>query len=311
MIAFGPFLTKSEHPDFTGDGFAHTGYSMEMVVDGDHHILPIYQDATQLSGQFAPFNDFYFPEPQVGWPVEFTYRGFHEKPIWNGRLVSVSPLLMEIFRTLKPAVGLVDFLREFRALIPVSASREPGWLYKPNCPVNLTQELTAEGYIVAGIMSYGVSLTVDIAWCFRDDYQGWQKIDAGQMEFRPRCGKLNNGKWNPRRWRECIEDHFENRLKALASSKPIECLRSEEDIENLLSHFEWTLSTRHSEQEIRQMRVELVNSARHLWESPKDLAKLLQKEGLYAESTSLHQIVKFLPSLMAETGGLSREKSNR
>jgi hypothetical protein len=61
-------------------------------------------------------------------------------------------------------------------------------------------------------------------------------------------------------------------------------------------------TTQHSAQEIREMRIELIKSARHLWESPKDLAALLQKEGLYSQNTSIHQVVKFLPSLITEVG---------
>ena len=149
-------------------------------------------------------------------------------------------------------------------------------------------------------MSYGTILTVDIAWSFMDDYPGWQDNASGHVVFRPRCGKLNDGKWSRHHWRERIEDHFYNRFEAVAPDKPIECFRSEEDLENLLSHFEWMPTTRHSAQEIREMRIELIRSAPHLWDSPKDLAAFLQKEGLYSRNTGIHQVVKFLPSLMTE-----------
>lgn len=302
MITIGPFLTRSEHPNLCGDKFAHTGYSMEIVCDGELYTLPIYKDVSHMGGQYASFDDFYFPESQSGWPVDFRFRCVHERQTNSGQLVGISPPINEIFRTLKPPILMEDFLREFRSLIPVSANRMLGWLYKPNCGLRLTEQLAAEGYTVASVMSYGTSLTVDIAWSFRDDYPGWQDIAAGHMVFRPRCGKLNDGKWSRHQWRERIEDHFYNRFEAVAPDKPIECFRSEEDLENLLSHFEWMLTTQHSAQEIREMRIELIKSARHLWESPKDLATLLQKEGLYSQNTSIHQVVKFLPSLMTEAG---------
>lgn len=302
MIAFGPFLTRSEPPDFCGEKFAYTGYSMEMVVDSELYMLPIYRDVSHLNGQYASFDDFYFPEPRHGWPVDFKYRWVHERQTHSDLLVGISPVLKEVFRTLKPAITLEDFLREFRSLIPVSTNREPGWLHKPNGVVNLTDKLSADGYTVAGIMCYGTRLTVDIAWSFGDDYQGWQNIAAAHMDFRPRCGELNDGKWSRHGWRERIEDHFYNRFEAIAPGKPIECFRSEEDIHNLLSHFEWTPTTRHNAHQIREMRVELIKSASHLWESPRDLAALLQKEELYSQNTSVHQIVKFLPSLVKEAG---------
>lgn len=316
MITLGPFLTRSEHQDSHIDNFAHTGYSMELVFDDTHHLIPIYRDVSHLNGQYASFDDFYFPEPHHGWPVDFMYRFVHEKHAHTGLFVGISPVLKEVFRCLKPAITIEDFLREFRSSIPVSSNREPGRLYKPDCVVNLTEALTEAGFTVSGIVSFGTRLTVDIAWSFGDDYSGWQNIAAAHMDFRPRCGKLNDGKWSRHGWRERIEDHFYNRFEAVQPRKPIDCFRSERDIENLLSHFEWTPTTRHSEQEIRQMRVELVKSARHLWESPKELAALLQKEELYSRSTSLHQIVKFLPSLVKEaepdgsTHGISAAKSS-
>lgn len=302
MIVFGPFLTRSEHPDLHFERFAHTGFSMELVADGEHHMIPIYRDVSHMDGEYASFDDFYFPEPQHGWPVDFTLRCVHERQTGTGLLVGISPLLKEVFRTLGTSITLEEFLREFRSLIPVSASREPGWLHKPTCPVNLTEKLAAEGFTVAGIMSYGVTLTVEVAWSFQDDYQGWQNISAGQMGFRPRCGKLNDGKWCRHGWRERIEDHFYQRFEAIAPERPIECFRTAQDLENLLSHFEWTPTTRHSTGEIREMRVDFVRSARHLWESPRELAELLQKEDLYSQNTGIHQIVKFLPSLMTEAG---------
>lgn len=300
MIVFGPFLTRSEHPDFLADELAHTGYSMELVAYDEHHMLPIYRHAGYLNDRNATFDDFYIPEPHNGWPVDFRFQSVHAKQKHSGLFVGISPLLREVFQTLRPATNLEEFLREFRSLIPVSSSRQPGSSYKPNCTVNLTETLAASGYNVASIMSYGTGLSVDIAWSFSDAYPGWQNIAAAHMDFRPRCGILNEGKWIRPRWRTRIEDHFYNRFEAVQPRKPIDCFRTEQDIENLLSHFEWTLTTRHSEAEIRKMRVELVLSTRQLWESPKELAALLQKECLYAESTSIHQIVKFLPSLLAE-----------
>jgi hypothetical protein len=273
---------------------------MELVAVGEHYLLPIYRDVSHLNGQYASFDDFYFLEPDHGWPVDFKFRCVHEKQKRFGLFVGVSPLLKEVFRGLKPAIKLKDFLREFRLLIPVSANREPGRLYKPNCPVNLTEKLVAGGYVVAGIMSYGTRLSVDIAWSFGDDYPGWQNIAAAHMDFRPRCGKLNDGKWSRHGWRERIEDHFYNRFEAIQPDKPIQCFRSEDDIENLLSHFEWTPTTRHSEADIRRMRIKLVREVPHLWDSPKELAARLHRAELYSRSTSIHQLVKFLPSLLAE-----------
>ncbi len=309
MIVFGPFLTRSEDPQLALEKFAHTGFSIELVADGEHYMMPIYRDTSHMGGQYASFDEFYFPEPLNGWPVDFKFRCVHERQTPSGPMVSISPVLNEVFRTLKPASRPEDFLREFRSLVPVSSNRDPGQIYKPNCVVNLTDQLTTEGYTVAGILSYGVILTVDIAWSFGDDYPGWQKITAAHIEFRPRCGRLNDGKWIRHGWRERIEDHFYNRFEAIQPAKPIECFRTADDIQNLISHFEWSPTTLHSEREIRQMRIECVKSSRHLWAKPRQLAALLQRQGLYSRSTTVYQIAKFLPSLMNEAGRCESSQS--
>ena len=145
---------------------------------------------------------------------------------------------------------------------------------------------------------FGVSLNVDIAWSFRDDTSNWKNVSSGYIEFRPRCGKLNDGKWVGQRWQECIESHFFKRFSAVAPAKPIQCLRGPEDIENLLKHFEWSKITRHSEAELRQMRIDTIRKNSELWSHPKQLVELLKREGLYSLNTSTSQIVKFLPGLM-------------
>jgi hypothetical protein len=99
-----------------------------------------------------------------------------------------------------------------------------------------------------------------------------------------------------------IEDHFSGRFEVVAPDKPIECFRSEEDIVALLSHFEWTPTTRHTALEIWEMRIAMAKSAAHLWDSPRELAVLLHQEWLYSQNTGIHQIVKFLPSLVQEAG---------
>ena len=81
MITLGPFIITSTHPDTPDEKFRHTGYSMEIVCDDTLFQLPIYRDSSHINGDHATFSDFYFPEPENGWPVEFTFRWFHDKPL--------------------------------------------------------------------------------------------------------------------------------------------------------------------------------------------------------------------------------------
>jgi hypothetical protein len=307
MITLGPFIIRSTHPDTPDGKFLHTGCSMEIFCDGILFQLPIYKDVAHMDGAYACFSDFYFPEPENGWPVDFTFRGWiHDKPTQYGRFIAVSPLLVEIFNQLQPAMAMEVFLRDFRAKIPVFCNNKTIWQELQPGEVNLTDNLSQLGFVVSSVNCYGVALNVDIAWAFPDDISGWKNITAGYIEFRPRCGKLNDGKWIGQRWQECIESHYFKRFAAVAPAKPIECLRGHEDIENLLKHFEWTKTTLHTEAELRQMRIAAVGDAPELWSKPKQLAEYLKSRELYSTQTGVSQIVKFLPGLLKQAGAEER-----
>lgn len=300
MITIGPFVIPSAHPDTPDQCFRHTGFSMELVCDGLLFELPIYKDASHMDGQFVTFDEFYFPEPENGWPVEFMYKWIHDKPTRDGRFVAISPLLVEIFNQLRPGMAMEDFLRDFRAAIPISKNSRSDWREPQHGEINLTENLANLGFVASSVYFHGVTLNVDVAWSFQDDNSGWKNITAGFIEFRPRCGKLNDGKWIGQRWKECIESHYFARFAAVAPKKPIDSLRSAADIENLLKHYEWTNTTRHSEAEIRQMRLKAIQKTPELWPTPKKLAEHLKNEELYSRNTSTSQIVKFLPTLLQE-----------
>lgn len=302
MLTLGPFIIPSTHPDTPDGKFRHTGFSMEIVCDDIHFQLPIYKDASHMEGAYSTFSDFYFPEPENGWPVDFTFRWIHDKPTHYGRFVAVSPLLVEIFNQLRPGIAMEDCLRDFRANIPVFRDNFTSWRDIQPGELNLTDSLAKMGFVVSSVHCYGVSLNVDIAWAFPDDISGWKHITAGSIEFRPRCGKLNDGKWLGQWWQERIESHYFKRFAAVAPAKPIECLRGHEDIENLLKHFEWTKTTLHTEAELRRMRVEAVGDAPELWSQPKQLAEFLKRRELYSAQTGVSQIMKFLPGLLKQAG---------
>lgn len=260
-----------------------------------------------MDGAYSTFSDFYFPEPEDGWPVEFTFHWIHDKPTQYGRFVAVSPLLVEIFNQLLPATAMDEFLRDFRANIPVSRDKLASFRDLSPGEVNLTDNLAKQGFVVSSVDCFGVSLNVDIAWAFADNISGWKHITAGYIEFRPRCGKLNDGKWGGLRWHECIESHYFKRFAAIAPAKPIECLQGQEDIENLLKHFEWTKTTLHTETELRRMRIEAIGDAPELWSQPKQLAEFLKSRELYSVQTSVSQIMKFLPGLLKQAENTERK----
>ena len=298
MIALGPFLSESKHPDFIEDDLQHSGYSLELVVHDQHYLHPIYKDVSYWRREKPGFRDFYLGESDIGWPLEFDLHGFHKKQTPNGKqLACISPLLRAIYTDFE-LVGLIeDFLREFRSSVCVSSNHDPRSPYVPVHEIGLIRELADQGFSVGEVRSYGATLNVDIVWSFRDEYAGWQKILAGFIEFRPRCGELRNGKWVDLRWKECIEDLFVNRFRSIAPEVPNDCF-SAKDLDNVLAHFEWTPTTLRSENELRTLRFQLVRDSSQIWHDPHELARLLQSEGLYSQRTSIWQIVRGLPRLI-------------
>ena len=298
MIALGPFLSASKHPDFIEDDLQHTGFSLELVVDDQHFLHPIYKDVSYWRREKPAFRDFYLGEADIGWPLEFDLRGFHKKQTPNGEeLVCISPLLRAIYTDFDLVGQIEDFLREFRSSIWISSNNEPGLPYEPVHEIGLIPELADQGFSVAEVRSYGVTLNVDIVWSFRDEYPGWQKILAGFIEFRPRCGELRTGKWLPLRWRECIEDLFVNRFRSIAPEVPNDSF-SPKDLDNILAHFEWMPTTLRSENELRALRIGLVRNSPQNWHDPHELARMLLSEELYSQNTSISQIVRGLPRLI-------------
>lgn len=105
-----------------------------------------------------------------------------------------------------------------------------------------------------------------------------------------------------------MESFFPGLLqKLLRLIEPLpERVLSERGHEVALSSFEWTPLTLMSAGEVRQARIEFIRRHADLVKQPRELARALRRERLYAKSTGTGKIVKSLPSLIkaAAVGGV-------
>ena len=308
MITIGPFIIPSTHPDTPDGASAIPDSAWNLSATAYCSNSPSIKMHPTWTGSSSLLMNSIFRNPKMDGRSNSCTNGFTTNPPATGALSPSRPYWWK---------SSTSCDREWRWRISSVISGQPFQYRKTAAPIggnlqhgeiNLTEALANLGFVVSSVYFHGVTLKVDVAWSFQDDHSGWKNITAGFIEFRPRCGKLNDGKWIGQRWNECIESHYFARFAAVAPKKPIDSLRSAEDIENLLKHYEWTNTTRHSEAEIRQMRIEAIQKNPELWATPKKLAEHLKNEELYSRNTSTSQVVKFLPALLREAGS---EKANK
>jgi hypothetical protein len=76
MLILGPFIIPSpRHGRDLSDCF-HTGYSLEVCIDGDAHYCPLFLHHRYSSDNKPTFDDLYALGIDGFWPLDFTYCGF-------------------------------------------------------------------------------------------------------------------------------------------------------------------------------------------------------------------------------------------
>ena len=120
------------------------------------------------------------------------------------------------------------------------------------------------------------------------------------LDFRPQPdGTLGKGVWT-----KPLEDQifceFQREFLNRFRYAPVEIL-SENGKNKLLAEFQWTPLARMTSKQARAARIAFIREHPTLKDNLKSLAEAMRKAGLYAESTTSHQVMKFLPSLISES----------
>ena len=121
------------------------------------------------------------------------------------------------------------------------------------------------------------------------------------MDFRPTPdGTLGKGVWT-KPWDTTVENELHQLFHSRFKYEPIAIL-THEGKNRLLTEFQWTPLARMTNKEARIARTTFIREHPELKVDHRRLAEALRNAGLYAESTTIFQVMKFLPSLISESG---------
>ncbi len=292
MIVLGPNLSSVSHDKPHLGDFAGTGFALELYINGKAYALPIYQDTSYWRAKDPDFIDYYLLSRDEDWPFEFGVWNFQSKTFDAGNLVRISAFLRALYTEHLGESDIVDFLRDFRALLHVDSRCGRFDTYVPICEICLSEELARNGFSVTEVNHHGRLLEVILAWSFEDDHPTWRKIHAGRIAFYVGEGKISKAAWKPHHWQESIEDLFWLKLKKVAPVDPVGCFASNQDLYNLLRHIAWEPTLTLSSKQLQEQRRQRIAESVDLWDQPLAVARVLLESKLYAESTSPHQIAK-------------------
>lgn len=299
MLILGPFIAATSHETPGFDDFVGTGFALELFINGRAYVFPIFQDTSHWRRERPDFIDYYLLSRDEDWPFEFDCRNFQSRNFVDLNLVRISPFLRALFTDHHPEADIVDFLKDFRALLHVGTDCDHGNPYRPACEVNLRKQLADAGFSVIGIVHHGRTLGVELAWSFQGDHPTWQNIHAGRMTFYVAEGRITKAAWKPHHWPESIEDLFWQKLRKVAPADPAACFASESDLANLLLHIEWEPTLTLSASELQEQRLQCIADFPNLWQRPMDLARVLLERKLYASSTTLWHIARTVDKTIA------------
>lgn len=186
-----------------------------------------------------------------------------------------------------PLAFLSHQLHQIRRM---SASRNPG------------SNKEESGFELSLKSSYGRSVSGVVLWVPPPERSNSERggFLACCVEFRPRPdGTLGKGSWKEP-WQESVSSELCRELRQRAPSSPVQVL-TDTGKEKLLAMFEWTPLSRMTTKQARGARVEFIRANPGLKGNTRALAEALRNASLYAASTTVHQVMKFLPSLISES----------
>jgi hypothetical protein len=292
MIAFGPFLTRGPGRSLARPNIESTGCLLEFSSASQGARIPIYRRRDEGARDFS---DYLFHERDAPFPMR--YSPYNAVQTELGLFVGLESLIVALYQERQVARPLERFLSEFRDCLPLEkaaifSDAKPKAGFKPG--------LTELGFYLLDMFSYGRRLTASVGWYCPQDRANLEHapfFSAGALEFRPRPdGTLDAGKWL-----EPAPGHLISLLRDLmrkASPGAPLGLLSEEGKRMILDAFKWTPLARMTNKDARQARVEFAKKHPELLENPKQLAQAMRQAQLYAETTSLRNILGHLDSII-------------
>ncbi len=297
-IILGPYLVEYSSARTIDRNVSETGIRLEFATPENLYCLPIFR-CIAYDSQLLDFDSLFLRE--VDLPFETPCWNFQLKSYIDGPYVAITAFLAELYKRFSRLIPIQKFLTNFFDCLPVSGSTR----YSPDASLYpLIEDLSKAGYRVSNVQPYGRRIMVWLAWTFpqiRSNEQTKWYLDVCSIDFRPKPERiLGSGKWISYRANR-IENLLFSDLQRIAPQEPA-LLFQDVAKARLLSEFDWTSLALMTSQEARQARIEFIRAHPHLISDSKCLAQALKDAGLYGPDTSLHQIRKFLESLIKDSG---------
>jgi len=292
-IVFGPFFVSTSESGSVSPNVAKVGAAMEFATVGGSFRIPLFRKICS----YAP-NQFLLSELLIhadDIPCDVQYLPFYAAVTNIGKFIPLEATLADLFRAFRVRRTMMSVLEDLTntLCLGLNFNTISGCLVEP---------LEKEGFEFSIQHPYGRSVSGIICWIPPANRKS-QKHDGilcSWIEFRPRPdGSLGGGTWKEP-WNESVSNQLYHELRKRVRGKPCQTL-TQFGAEKLLSTFEWTPLARMTVKQARQARVEFIRNHSDLKADFRALALALRDAKLYAESTTVHQVMKFLPSLITES----------
>jgi len=292
-LVIGPLFVRSSPPDRPSLEVEPLGVSLEMASAHSSFRSPLYRKVCSWNTNLRGLTDIIIQASNL--PFEFAYPRLFAAQAGGELFVPMESLLVGVYEHFNVCRSVFSVFGDLRDLVEFSEGRIP-----PKEP--LIPAAADIGFEVSKIESDHRSLCVDVDWFPPQDRGRTERrlvISSAAIDFRPLPdGTLGRGKWYaPRegfaRVLTCRE------LRKIVPGDPIDLFTKTGKAE-LLNQFEWTPLARMTNKQARAARLQFVREHPDLTHDPRQLAEAMQKAGFYSDLTTLWQITKFVPSLLAE-----------
>lgn len=292
-IVVGPYFVSAPMAQRRAPQVASIDAVMEFATQQGSSKIPLFRKICSQRPDKCDLDEILIHSDDI--PCDVEYRPFYAASSPEGTFVPLDAVLAAMFRDFRinrtPREVLADLCETVH---PGFAWRRRGGL--------LTDTFERRGYGVSMIDAYGRSVKAVLCWSPPTEREKAEEgaVLVAWMDFRPQAdGTLGEGVWKEP-WKEHLSNVLYHEFRKNLAFKPVEVL-SESGKEQLLADFEWTPLARMTAKQARAARIKFICENAALKSNPRSLAEALRNAGLYAASTSVHQVLKFIPSLIAES----------
>jgi len=292
-IVVGPFFVRTPDEGLVSEKVARVGAAMEFATVNGSMRIPLFRKICSYAPARCQLEELLLRSCDL--PCDVQYWSFYAVETGVEVFIPLEAVLAGIFREFSVHRTGMAVLADLASTVQLDFQRA----CLARC---LVEALETEGFELSLDSSYGRTVTGAACWVPPPERNNSEPggILACFVEFRPRPdGTLGKGTWKEPR-PEGISSQLCRELQQRVRGTPIEMLTAV-GRQKLLAMFDWTPLARMTAKQAREARLRFIRAHPELKANARALAEALRNAELYAESTTVHQVMKFLPSLLSES----------